>query len=86
MYISNYLFRHCRPLPTNSTTTTIVTTTTVTITTTALNKCQSNQDCSLEFICGKGECFPGCNSNDNCLPSRECIKPVPNAIVGYGFT
>ena len=98
MYICNYLFRYCKPFPTTSTTTTttIITTTTTTtytttttttiITTTALNKCQSNQDCGLEFICGKGECFPGCNSNDNCLPNRECIKPVPNAIVGYAFT
>ena len=89
MYISDYLFRYCKPFPTTTTTTTTTfpttTTTTTIITTTALNKCQSNQDCGLEFICGKGECFPGCNSNDNCLPNRECIKPVPNAIVGYAF-
>ena len=52
-----------------------------------INECLSNPDsCPPGFICGKGECFPGCTSNDPCPLGMECIKPVPNAIVGYAFT
>ena len=51
-----------------------------------IKKCLSNPDsCPPGFICGKGECFPGCTSNDPCQLGMECIKPVPNAIVGYAF-
>merc|ERR1719226_42736 len=81
---------YCDQLPTPSTTTTTTTasstttttTTTATITYTMVKKCTSNSDCKKGFICGKGECFPGCNSNDDCFDWNECIKPLPNAIVG----
>lgn len=54
---------------------------------TTTKKCISNPDsCPPGFICGKGECFPGCTSNHPCPLGMECIKPVPNAIVGYAFT